>query len=44
MQAKRIHFYDSNGGDGMKYLEGLMKKYIKDEYSKKDGELLDPNE
>ena len=43
MQEKRIQYYDSMGGHGIYYLEGLMK-YIKDEWkAKKDGELPDPD-
>jgi sentrin-specific protease 1 len=41
MQEKRIQFYDSMGGDGYHYTEGLLK-YLKDEWaSKKGGELPD---
>lgn len=41
MQEKRIQFYDSMGGDGKHYTNGLMR-YLKDEWaSKKGGELPD---
>mmetsp|Transcript_368 Transcript_368/g.614 ORF Transcript_368/g.614 Transcript_368/m.614 type:complete len:572 (-) Transcript_368:78-1793(-) len=41
IQKKRIQFYDSMGGDGYHYTDGLMR-YLKDEWaSKKGGELPD---
>lgn len=41
MQEKRIQFYDSMGGDGYHYTDGLMR-YLKDEWAaKKGGELPD---
>jgi len=44
VQAKRIQFYDSMGGNGMYYMEGLMQ-YIKDEWkSKKGSDLPDADE
>jgi sentrin-specific protease 1 len=34
MQAKRIQFYDSMGGDGRRYLDALFQ-YLKDEHQDK---------
>jgi hypothetical protein len=34
MQAKRIQFYDSMGGDGRRYLNALFQ-YVKDEHQDK---------
>jgi sentrin-specific protease 1 len=36
MHKKRIQFYDSQGGDGIHYLE-ILFRYIKDEYLDKNG-------
>lgn len=41
IQDKRIQFYDSMGGDGMHYINGLMS-YIKDEWNTQKGGKL-PN-
>ncbi|KAL3762313.1 hypothetical protein ACHAW5_006313 [Stephanodiscus triporus] len=43
MEDKRIQYYDSMGGTDWSKLEGLLK-YVKDEYSAKNGKELDVTE
>jgi sentrin-specific protease 1 len=42
MQEKRIQFYDSMGGDGYHYTQGLMR-YLKDEWASKRGKAELPD-